>query len=66
MRTGRRLIWCEWKFEHEKEELPMKYTQPKITQTYPAFSVIKSMKGQFVEETGSILLTNGPAYQSEE
>jgi hypothetical protein len=49
-----------------KEELPMKYTQPKITQTYPAFSVIKSMKGQFVEETGSILLTNGPAYQSEE
>jgi hypothetical protein len=49
-----------------KEELPMKYTSPKINRTYPALSVIKSEKGSPNDEVGSILLTDGSAYQAEE
>jgi len=44
----------------------MRYTPPKINSTYPALSVIKSMKGAPNDEVATILLTNGPAYQAEE
>jgi hypothetical protein len=60
------LSWCGWKFEHEKRNFPMRYTQPKINSTYSALSVIKNEKGSPNDEVGTILLTNGAAYQSEE
>lgn len=44
----------------------MKYTPPKINSTYPAISIIKSDKISPVDETGTNLMSNGPAYQSEE
>jgi hypothetical protein len=44
----------------------MRYTPPKINSTYPAVTVVRSVKGAPIDETGSNLLSNGPAYQSEE
>jgi hypothetical protein len=44
----------------------MRYTQPKITGTFAAMSLIKSEKGSNQFEVNLIAMTNGPAYQSEE
>jgi hypothetical protein len=43
----------------------MRYMKPTIT-SYSAFAVVKSEKGDFVQELNQILLTDGPAYQSVE
>jgi hypothetical protein len=44
----------------------MRYTQPKITGTFGAAATIKSAKTFPNAESGSHLLTSGPAYQADE
>lgn len=44
----------------------MRYKRPQITRIVNAVSVIKSAKGAGNQEVGTIFLTNGSAYQSDE
>jgi hypothetical protein len=41
----------------------MRYTKPTIS-SYSALAIVKSEKGDIVEELNQLLLTDGPAYQS--
>ena len=44
----------------------MRYTRPQITRIVTAMSVIKSSKAAPNPEQGTIFLTTGAAYQSDE
>lgn len=44
----------------------MRYTRPQITRIVNAVSVVKSAKTAPIQEQGSVFLTNGAAYQSDE
>ena len=44
----------------------MRYVRPQITGVFRAVSSIQSEKGEGQQEVGSIFLTNGAAYQSNE
>lgn len=44
----------------------MRYSRPQITGVYQALSLIKSEKGTGQDEMGTVFITNGQAYQSDE
>lgn len=44
----------------------MRYTKPSILNQYAAASVIQSDKNSFVNESGTLIPSPGPAYSADE
>lgn len=51
---------------NKERKYTMRYVHPQITGTYRAVSAIQSQKGEGIQESNPVFLTNGAAYKSNE